>query len=144
MTRLSRAALLAALLLWIPVAPAADRLGPLVGVLTTSTDAATQRDVLNGMLEALRGRPEVAMETLEHVLADIDRISKQILGLNTKAGQHLRDNEWLMGVRQRSSIPGGVREFDIPSYHYWLHLPADTRRHDLETWAAAFKPMHEG
>jgi cell division protein ZapD len=96
------------------------------------------------VLEALRGRPEVAMDTLEHVLTDIDRISKQILGLNTKAGQHLRDNEWLMGVRQRSSIPGGVCEFDLPSYHYWLHLPADTRRHDLETWAAPFKPIHDG
>jgi cell division protein ZapD len=96
------------------------------------------------VLEGLRGRPEVASETLETILGDIDRISKEILRLNTKTGQHLRDNEWLMGVRQRSGIPGGVCEFDIPSYHYWLHLPPDTRRHDLETWAAPFQPIYDG
>ena len=38
-----------------------------------------------------------------------------------KIGQHLRENEWLMAIKQRTGIPGGACEFDLPSYHYWLH-----------------------
>jgi cell division protein ZapD len=38
-----------------------------------------------------------------------------------KIGQHLRDNDWLMSIKSRASIPGGVCEFDLPSYHYWRH-----------------------
>ena len=40
-----------------------------------------------------------------------------------KIGQYLRENEWLMSIKQRTGIPGGACEFDLPSYHYWLHRP---------------------
>ena len=51
-----------------------------------------------------------------------------------KVGQHLRDNEWLMAIKQRSAIPGGVCEFDLPAYHYWLHQDPGARRNDLTGW----------
>ncbi|MDE3207503.1 MAG: cell division protein ZapD, partial [Pseudomonadota bacterium] len=51
-----------------------------------------------------------------------------------KTGQHLRDNDWLMSIRQRAVIPGGLCEFDAPSYHYWLHQDASIRRRDLDAW----------
>ena len=38
-----------------------------------------------------------------------------------KIGQYLRENDWLMSIKQRTGIPGGACEFDLPSYHYWLH-----------------------
>ena len=48
-----------------------------------------------------------------------------------------------MSIKQRTSIPGGICEFDLPSYHYWLHLPPEQQRRDLETWLAPFQALHE-
>jgi cell division protein ZapD len=52
---------------------------------------------------------------LEPLLADIDRASAALLAQTGKAGVHLRDNEWLMTIKQRTAIPGGVCEFDLPA-----------------------------
>ena len=64
-----------------------------------------------------------------------------LLGQTGKLGQHLRDNEWLMMIKQRSAIPGGVCEFDLPAYHYWLNRSADERRRDLAAWIEPFAPI---
>jgi cell division protein ZapD len=58
-----------------------------------------------------------------------------------KFGQTLRANEWLMSIRQRAGIPGGVCEFDVPSYHYWLGLSEVRRRQDFATWLKPLLPM---
>ena len=54
----------------------------------------------------------------------------------------LRENEWLMAIKQRAGIPGGTSEFDLPSYHHWLHHPAERRRADLEAWLKPLLPIH--
>ena len=48
-----------------------------------------------------------------------------------------------MGIKQRTSIPGGACEFDLPSYHYWLNQSAETRRGDIENWLAQFQPIYD-
>jgi cell division protein ZapD len=58
-----------------------------------------------------------------------------------KVGQHLRDDDWLMTVKQRAAIPGGMCEFDLPSYHYWLHQSADVRMSQLQHWLAPFSSI---
>nr|MCU0869495.1 cell division protein ZapD [Burkholderiales bacterium] len=91
-----------------------------------------------------RGNPSVASEMLDAVLREIDRAKPALTEPSGKTGQELRDNEWLMAIRQRAGIPGGVCEFDLPSYHYWLSGPADVRQHDLGGWTAPFLPLREG
>jgi cell division protein ZapD len=49
-----------------------------------------------------------------------------------------------MAIKQRTALPGGVSEFDLPAFHYWLHLDPVTRQHDLEAWLAPLLPIHEG
>jgi cell division protein ZapD len=49
-----------------------------------------------------------------------------------------------MGIKQRAGIPGGVCEFDLPAYHFWLHKPPQTRRRDLESWLEPFLPLQNG
>ena len=61
-----------------------------------------------------------------------------------KIGQYLRENEWLMAIRSRASIPGGVCQFDLPSYHYWLNRDPEQRRGDLEGWLRPMIPIREG
>ena len=87
------------------------------------------------------------------MLWQIDQASSRLFQTSGKIGQELRENEWLMSIKQRTSIPGGVCEFDLPSYHYWLQqsagaapprpaavaraVPADPRRHRDRAAAAA-------
>jgi cell division protein ZapD len=88
-------------------------------------------------LSALRSNPAISEAALSSVLADIDRAVSDLFQTSGK-------NDWLMGIKQRSAIPGGVCEFDLPSYHYWLHHSPQTRRQDLEGWLAPFLAMEDG
>lgn len=94
-------------------------------------------------LESLRDNPDISEEALDNVLWQIDQASSRIYQTSGKVGQELRENEWLMSIKQRTSIPGGVCEFDLPSYHYWLQQNAELRRHDLQQWLAPFLPTRD-
>jgi cell division protein ZapD len=49
----------------------------------------------------------------------------------------------LYSIRQRSSIPGGTCDFDLPSYHFWLqHSDAESRQHQLIAWFDQFSGIH--
>ena len=89
-------------------------------------------------LEALRGNPEISEGALGSVLQQIDQSSSRLYQSAGKIGQDLRDNEWLMSIKQRTNIPGGTCEFDLPSYHYWLHLAPEQQRRDLQVWLTPF------
>jgi len=95
-------------------------------------------------LGALRANPAISERALSEVLEDIDRAVHGMQQSSGKTGQELRENEWLMGIKQRAAIPGGVCEFDLPSYHYWLHQAAEDRRRDLEGWLTPFLPLQQG
>lgn len=94
-------------------------------------------------LEGLRGNPEVSEPALNNVLGQIDHASSRLLQASGKVGQELRENEWLMSIRQRTNIPGGVCEFDLPSYHYWLQQTPEQHRRDLQSWLAPFLPIRD-
>ena len=85
-------------------------------------------------LQALRTNPQVSQDALAQVLADIEHAYQTLTASAGKAGQHLRDHEWLTSIRSRASIPGGTCEFDLPSYHAWLMREGETRRADLRGW----------
>ncbi len=87
-------------------------------------------------LSALHNNPEILEEALDEVIGKIDNASNGLFGMSGKIGQYLRDNEWLMNIKQRICILGGTCEFDLPSYHYWLHQDAALRRNYLNAWLA--------
>ncbi len=93
-------------------------------------------------MSLLVGNPAIAANTLKEILNDIDAASDALRVENTKLGQTLRANEWLMSIKQRAGIPGGVCEFDVPSYHYWLGLGEARRKEDLQSWLNPLLPMH--
>jgi cell division protein ZapD len=92
-------------------------------------------------LSLLRNNPEISEEALNAILDDIEHASENLFNVNGKVGQHLRENEWLMGIKQRACIPGGTCEFDLPSYHYWLHQDAALRREHIYSWLAPMLPV---
>lgn len=91
-----------------------------------------------------RNNPEISEEALSGALYEIEQSSAALLGMTGRIGQHLRDNDWLMSIKSRAVIPGGACEFDLPSYHYWLHHEADYRREALLGWLKPFNPLRDG
>lgn len=96
------------------------------------------------LLSALHNNPAISEDALDAILSEIDHTSAGLLAMSGKIGQHLRENEWLMGIKQRACMPGGTCEFDLPSYHYWQEQPVDARRNDLQGWLAPLLPIDAG
>jgi len=59
-------------------------------------------------LLSFRNNPEVSEEALSGALYEIEQASSALLAMAGKIGQYLRENEWLMSIKSRASIPGGV------------------------------------
>lgn len=95
-------------------------------------------------LDALKDNPSVEQRTLASIIRETEESIADLLRTSGKTGQELRENDWLMAVRQRTAIPGGICEFDLPSYHHWMHQPPETRRRDLDEWLTPFQPLRRG
>ena len=94
-------------------------------------------------LLAYRNNPEISEEALSGALYEIEQSHAALLGMAGKIGQYLRENDWLMGIKSRAAIPGGVCEFDLPSYHWWLHRPAAVRREAIDGWVKPMLPLRD-
>ena len=94
-------------------------------------------------LLAYRNNPDISEEALSGALYEIEQSSAALLSMTGKMGQYLRDNDWLMGIKSRAAIPGGVCEFDLPSYHWWLHRPAEMRREAINGWVKPMLPLRD-
>ncbi|MDF0606482.1 cell division protein ZapD [Neisseriaceae bacterium TC5R-5] len=118
-------------------------------LMETASRADLKADLLQELerqkqtLETLRENPHVAADTLENVLDDIEKTSGHLLALTGKFGQHLRENEWLMAIKQRAGIPGGTCQFDLPSYHLWQQKSPEIRRQAIKRWASPLMPTAE-
>jgi len=71
---------------------------------------------------------------LDRITAHMDRMHQ----INGQIAGALKSSEFLLSIRQRSAIPGGTCDFDLPAFHYWLQQPAKTRTHDLACWLGNF------
>lgn len=98
-----------------------------------------QKQVMSGF----RGNPDIDQDILSQVSAAIEQTSAGLFGMTGRIGQHLRENEWLMSIKQRTGIPGGACEFDLPSYHHWLHRTPQERLADLHGWVSPFYPLRD-
>lgn len=92
---------------------------------------------------SFRDKPGVSIEALSRVLAEIEHVANALGSTVGRAGQYLRENEWLMQVRGRTNIPGGANEFDVPSYHAWRNRPANTRLQNLAQWFFPLSPLRD-
>lgn len=118
------------------------------------TDVASRADLKTDLLQELerqkqvlgplRSNPDIDQQALTDLLGMIDQVSANLLGQAGKVGMHLRESEWLMAIKQRAAIPGGVCEFDLPAYHYWLNQDPETRQRDLASWIEPFDPIRTG
>ncbi|MDG4867931.1 cell division protein ZapD [Guyparkeria sp. 1SP6A2] len=91
-----------------------------------------------GRLMGVPDSPGVDREKLNALLEQQNGLIKALHAYANQPGAHLKNHELLNAVRQRASIPGALCEFDTPGLHYWLGLPEEERRKDIDTWLAPF------
>lgn len=124
-----------------------------LAMLFELTDVASRlelkRDIMQDLEHArihfskFRDIPDIATEALEKVLEQINFVYCSLQSLSGPLGQHIRNNEWLMSIRKRNALPGGVCEFDLPSFHYWVNQDSEIRKKDLNEWFSPFLQLHE-
>ncbi len=97
---------------------------------------------LSANLSALENTPGVDKQALDALLSDLDENLDALHIQKSGIGQTLRENEFLYSIRQRSTIPGGTCDFDLPSYHYWLqHTQDEIRTEQLRLWFKEFQSV---
>ena len=119
-------------------------------ILEVSSRADLKSDLLQELerqkqvLLSFRNNPEIQEDALSGVVRDIEQAAAALFSMTGKIGQYLRENDWLMSIKQRTGIPGGSCEFDLPSYHFWLHRDCAARSVDLAGWITPLLPIRDG
>jgi cell division protein ZapD len=85
-------------------------------------------------LGGLRDSPGVDATRLTDILEDIEAHARDLRNNTEQLGQELKSNDFLSSIAQRSGIPGGTCEFDLPAYHFWLCGSLEQRLADLRRW----------
>ena len=115
-------------------------LGALLDIATVLSRADIKSELIKeadryaNSLRRMNGNPGVDRSRLEQILQDVLEISTSMQQVNGQLGHALRSNEFLKAILQRSSIPGGSFDFDLPQFHYWLRLPYKDRAAQLKEW----------
>lgn len=114
-------------------------LSSLFEIMECSSRAELKLDILQ---ELERQRQAVRHRDNPDILDRIQRASQDLQEVQQKFGQHLRENEWLMSLKQRIVMAGGTTPVELPSYYYWQKQPADLRRADLQRWSQVMMPTY--
>lgn len=100
-----------------------------------------KRQLVN--LEQLHNIPNVDKVKLDQLIATHNELIAKLDGIQGQLLSHLKDNDFVNSIRQRSVIPGGTCDFDLPAYHYWLTQSAQQRNQTLSTWLEPFAYIHD-
>ena len=89
-------------------------------------------------LGALARHEDVDASKLDLVLSKQKHSLERLHRLDGKLGEHLKRNDFLLAIKQRTSIPGGSCDFDLPNLRFWLNQSHEHRLADLHGWAEPY------
>ena len=89
-------------------------------------------------LKALTKHQEIDHSKLDIILSKQKHALEQLHRLDGKLGEHLKRVDFLLGIKQRTSIPGGSCDFDLPQLRFWLNREHEQRVTDLQAWCAPY------
>ncbi|MFT5663588.1 MAG: cell division protein ZapD [Gammaproteobacteria bacterium] len=89
-------------------------------------------------LKSLSAHKEVDKSKLILILSRQKNAIERLHQLGGKLGDHIKRNDFLLTIKQRTSIPGGSCDFDLPELRYWLNQAHESRVTDLHRWAAPY------
>lgn len=94
-------------------------------------------------LERLSKRTQIDQGQLESLLQKQKKLIVELHSVQGQLGQTTQSAELLAAIKQKSSLPGCICDFDLPSYQYWLSLPEQTRKTDLQKWFEPFRILDQ-
>lgn len=118
-------------------------------VLDVASRSDLKNDILRDIeknkqqLDSFRGNPSISEAALNKIYDKLNQCFQKLNQQTGKPGQFLTDNDWLISLRSRISIPGGTCGFDLPAYHHWQHSSEANREADLQEWIGAVAPLAE-
>ena len=93
------------------------------------------------ILQGYQSQPEVDSVRLDKLVDTLTASRADLRALGTHYLQSLKDSAFLSAIKNRSTIPGGTCEFDLPEYSHWLRQPYPRRRQDLMNWLSVIRPL---
>lgn len=107
-------------------------------------ECSSRVELKRDMLQELERQRQVLNHSASNpeLLLRINKAAQDLQEVQQKFGQHIRDNEWLMAMKQRMSIAGGSTPVEFPSYYFWQQQHPDKRREDLIRWSQAMMPTY--
>jgi len=105
------------------------------------SDVHKELDHQLGVLQRFQSQPGVDAKRLDSLIRNLLGSRAEVDGIGTHFLQPLKDCDFLNAIKNRSAIPGGTCEFDLPEYSHWLRQPHTRREKDLAGWIGAIRPL---
>ncbi len=97
----------------------------------------------HGALKVLTKHQDIDHSKLDLILSKQKDALERIHRLDGKLGEHLKREDFLLAIKQRTSIPGGSCDFDLPQLRYWLNQSHEQRVANLQQWAAPYCQLED-
>ena len=93
------------------------------------------------VLQRFQSQPGVDTRRLDSLIRNLNDSRAELGSIGTSFLQPLKDSDFLNAIKNRSAIPGGTCEFDLPEYSHWLRQSFTRRTDDTEIWIGAIRPL---
>ena len=98
-------------------------------------------DLQLDVLQRYKSQPGVDSGRLDTLIRNLIDSRAEVDAIGTSFLQPLKESDFLNAIKNRSAIPGGTCEFDLPEYSHWLRQPHTRRQEDLSVWVGAIRPL---
>ena len=105
------------------------------------SDVHKELDHQLSVLQRFQSQPGVDSRRLDSLVRNLIESRAEVDGIGTQFLQPLKECDFLNAIKNRSAIPGGTCEFDLPEYSHWLRQSFDRREKDLSTWIGTIRPL---
>lgn len=95
-------------------------------------------------LERFRKDDTLDQEHLSNIIRHLESLRTELHGTGGQLGKRLRQDLLLSSIGQRSTIPGGTCEADLPALHLWLSRPRAERKARQRAWLDELKLVSQG
>lgn len=95
------------------------------------------------VLKILAEHEGVDKSALELILSKLYQATQDIHNIKGKMGEHIKSVDFLLALKQRTTIPGGSCDFDLPELHFWLGLKSKDRLEHIQKWASPYTQLNQ-
>lgn len=91
-------------------------------------------DFYDTVLSRVTPSRQVNTQALQQIRAELRDTHEALASQPGQLGERLRKDDFLNNIYQRSAIPGGTSDFDLPQLHQWLQQAHTERLSCLQIW----------